>query len=275
MAFKPEIWSMLQYDRLKKILVALGICNQWWDGEVVPGGTVNIYTPGTVTAKPYTKNTDIDAPEIPTDVNTQLIIDQQDYTNVGVDKIDKVQSKIEMMTGYADESAYALGDKIDQYIMGKYTGAGITDTLTYPDIDSIYQFFNDMFTTFSTANIPTQNRSAVVTPRIKGVINEYLSNRGTPLGDSATVNGYVGRFAGWNIRESNNVVKTTTYTASDTDNCIFSHISAMTFAFQIPPDLMEYYPIEKQFGRALKILAVYGHKVLDANRLGSGAFVFE
>ena len=274
MAFKPEVWSALQYDALKKKLVAQGICNDWWEGDVVPGGTVHIYTPGTVTAKTYVNNTDMADPEIPTDTDTELTIDQKKYTHVGVDDIDKVQSKINLMTGYANESAYAIRDGIDQYVLGKYTGAGITDTLIYPDIDSIFQFFNDMYTTFSTANIPTENRSATVTPRVKGVINEYLAGRNTPLSDVANVNGYVGNFAGWSIKESNNVVKTTTYAAGDTDNCIFSHISAMTLAFQIPPNMMEYYRIEKQFGKALKVLAVYGHKTVDSARLGSGAFVF-
>jgi hypothetical protein len=274
MAFKPEIWSALTYDELFKRLVALGICNDWYRGDVVPGGTVHIYTPGSVTSKPYTKNTDIDAPEIPTDADNELLIDQQEYTNVGVDDIDEIQSSIKLMTGYANASAYALGDGIDQFILGKYTDAGITDTLYDPDIDSVYQFFNDMFTTFSTANIPTEGRSATVTPRVKGVINEYLAGRSTQLGDSTNVNGYVGNFAGWQIRESNNVVKTTTYVTNDSDNCVFSHISAMTFAFQIPPKKMIFYRVEKQFAEALKILAVYGHKTLDTARLGAGKFVW-
>lgn len=273
--FIPELWSNLIYTKLYKDLVALAITNQNYDGEIRSlGDKLHIYSPGTITSKPYTPNTTIDPAEVPQGTEAILEIDQSDYFNFQLDKVIQLQAKPALMVEHTKEAAYSLRKSIDSYVLGHYTYAGIQDTIIDPDRDSVYSFFNHMWKLFDENDVPETDRAAVVTPRIMESIREYWAARKTAFADQAIANGFMGKFAEWNLYKSNNVPTTTTYTSDDTDQCIFTHRSAITFGFQIPPTSFETYRPHDTFADAVKGLDLYGAKTLDPNRLGNGVFVF-
>ena len=88
---------------------------------------------------------------------------------------------------------------------------------------------------------------------------------GTDAGEARLQNGFVGRAAGFDIYESNNVYSTQTY-----GTVIAAPAFATTFAEQIVET--EAYRLEKRFADGVKGLDVYGAKVVQPNAIGELIF---
>jgi len=271
--FIPTIWSKLILESLKKILVAMQITNQDWEGDISEyGDTVRIFTPGPVTSKPYTPDVDIAAPETPTDIETNLVIDQMDYFNFKINDILNRQSAAQRTGSYIDEATYALRDTIDQFLLSFYTDVA-TENITNPvgsgvlvTTSNIYTLFSEMYRRLTDSKNPTEGRYAVVSPVIMEVIQGYFAGRQTDFGDNASMDGSVGKFAGFDIFLSHNVpvvVESLTGTGDQNVNkCLIGRKIGLTFAAQIPAGSLERYRPEKRFEDAIKGLSLYGAKML-------------
>ena len=92
--FIPTVWAARLLVALEKSLVygQTNVCNRDYEGEIrASGNTVKIASIGDVTIDNYTKDTDIAEPEVLSDTDQSLIIDQAKYFNFYVDSVDRAQ----------------------------------------------------------------------------------------------------------------------------------------------------------------------------------------
>jgi len=276
--FIPDLLSKIYLAQLDKILVAKQITNNWWEGEIKQAGdSVKIWTPGNITVKNYTKDTDHATPDATTGTDATMNIDQQKYFNFQIDAINIAQMPVPVLEAYLQRAAYAMKDTIDQHILGLYTGVHADLTVSPTAACSSSVIHTDILKlgrVMTENNIPVTGRFLVVSPRVKEAINAYLVGRGTQLGDQATVNGYVGKFLGFDIYESNNVVESDedmsgTASTEVVHNCLAGTNAGITFAMQIPEGNTIVYRPELRFATAVKSLMVYGSKMLYSGK-GNG-----
>jgi N4-gp56 family major capsid protein len=268
--FIPAVWSAQLLSELQKSLVYANLCNRDYEGEISGfGDQVKINSLGAVSVGNYTKNTDIADPETLTDAQRILIIDTAKYFNFQIDDVDKAQQKPKVMGEAMKNAAYALADAADQKIAGLYTGISATNTLgsdTTPKVIDVaagtgivpaYETLVDLGTTLTEANVPKQGRWVVLPPWYVGLLQKdtRFVGAGTQKTDDVLANGFIGRAAGFDIFESNNVPNV----SGAKYKVIAGYSGALSYAEQIV-DVEAYRP-EKRFADAVKGLHVYGAKV--------------
>jgi P22 coat protein - gene protein 5 len=277
--FIPTIWSARLLAALSKALVygQMGVVNRDYEGEITQAGdSVKINSIGDPTIKDYTKNTDIDPPEELSDADQMLNITQSKYFNIAVDDVDKVQMKISVLEEAMRRSGYRLHDRADQFISSAHvnvTAANLIGDDTTPKVPTkadAYEMLVDLDVLLDEADVPTEGRFCIVPPWFHGLLqkDDRFVKSPTPMADTVLQNGHVGRAAGFDIFESNNVPNTnkTKY------KIIGGHPMAYSFAEQIVK--VEAYRPQNRFSDAVKGLHVYGGKlvrpyawaVLTANR---------
>lgn len=280
--FIPEVWSGSILSNLSKSLVfgQPGVINTDYEGEITGSGdTVHINSIGRPTVKPYTKNNAIDDPEVLTDAQRSLLIDQAQYFNFMVDDVDAAQQKPKVMREATQESAYSLRDVADKFIASLYTDAarniGSDSSPEVVAAADAYDYLVDLSTLldekYTDANgveqggVPDEGRFVVVTPSFYGKLrkdNRFVNAEKS--GSTMTLrNGQVGEAAGFNVMKSNNAPHHTGdggTTTTSNDKIIAGHSMAWTYAEQI--NKTEAYRPEGHFSDALKGLHLYGAKVV-------------
>lgn len=268
--FIPELWSARLLYALDNAHIAANLVNRDYEGLIrQQGDTVHINTIGPVTVDEYTRNTDIDDPEVLTTTEQTLVIDQAKYFNFQVDDVDAAQSNGDLMDAAMARAAYALNDASDAYLLsviasgadsGNVIGSSAAVSLT---ASNVYENIVALRTKLDKANVPTSGRFVVVPPEVYALL--LLDDRFVKATDAGTanatlLNGEVGRVAGFTVYMSNN----TPY-ATETWSIPAGVAAATTYAEQIVST--EAYRLEKRFADAVKGLHVYGAKVTDGKQL--------
>jgi hypothetical protein len=273
LSFLPTVWAGRLLTALEKSLVygQANVCNRDYEGEIrEAGSTVKIGSVGEVTIDDYTKDTDIAAPEVLTDAEQLLEIDQAKYFNFYVDSIDRAQQNVNVLDTAMRHSAWALREKADGYIAGLMDAAvpagnkiGSLVTPKVPTKDDAYEYLVDLGVLLDEANTPLEGRFVIVPAWFHGLLlkDERFVQAGTLRSDRALANGIVGEAAGFSILKSNNVPNAT----AEKYKIIAGHSIATAYVEQII-DLQTYKP-EKRFGDAVKGLHVYGAKVVRPTAL--------
>lgn len=278
--FVPEIWSARLLVALRKALVyaAPTVVNRDYEGEISESGdTVRITSVSRPAIGTYTPGSTTITPETLTTGQRTLVVDQSKYWAFSIDDVDKRQAKSNLIPQAMSEAAYALADTVDQYVAGLYTqiqsanflnvvGSPI-DTYTTPT-DAYDDVLVPLRTKLTKANVPTAGRYVVVSPEFYASLLKddrfvKADNAGT---DAGLRNGMVGRAAGFDIYESNNVPNP----SGDTQVITAGTNAAITFAEQI--NKTEAYRPENSFSDAVKGLALYGAKVVRPDALAA-AFI--
>lgn len=262
--FIPEIWSSRLLYHLEKNHVATNLVNRDYEGEIKSAGdTVHINTLGDITIKDYTPNQNIDDPEELTTEDTLLLIDQNKYFNFQVDDVDNAQAAGEVVDVATEKASQSLTDVSDAYILSSLAaGASADNTIgsasagTALTKDNVYEQIVALRTKLDWQGVPFSGRTIVIPPEVYALL--LLDERfamSTATTENTLVNGLVGRVAGFDVYESNNVTKSETgiyaITAQIPDAC--------TYAEQILK--VEAYSLEKRFADGIKGLHVYGVKV--------------
>jgi N4-gp56 family major capsid protein len=268
--FRPEIWSAMLLVALRKALVyaAPTVVNRDYEGEIAQAGdTVRITSVSRPTVGNYVPNSTTITPEELTDAQRTMVIDQSKYFAFKVDDVDQRQAKGNVMSQAMNEAAYAVADIVDQYVASFYTGAAAANvigstgvpvnTFTAPT-DAYDKALVPLRTRLTKANVPTAGRYVVVSPEFHASL--LLDGRFIKANESADPstlrNGQVGRAAGFDILESNNVpVPTGTVQAITAGTN-----AAISFAEQISKT--EAYRPESSFSDAIKGLTLYGGKLV-------------
>lgn len=270
--FVPEIWSARTAMHLDNALIyaQAGVVNRDYEGEIrAAGDTVRINQIGNVTVKSYTKNTDMADPESLTGTQAMLTVDQADYFNMQVDDIDQVQANLSLVDQATQRAAYAMASEMDAYVAGLMTGAvpssNTIGSASSPKTDlgtasNAYKYLVDLGTLLDEQNVPKQGRFVIVPPWLVGVMRKDSTFLVATEGNVA-INGAIGRAAGFNILESNNV--------PNTSNAKFKMVAGVLLATSVASQItqVESYRLEKRFADGVKGLQVYGGKVIYPNAL--------
>lgn len=274
-SFIPTLWSARLQHAMDKAHIASNLVNTDYEGEIKnKGDKVKINSIGNITIRDYTKSQNITVDDLDTTDDT-LEITEAKYFAFKVDDVDAVQAAGDLVDAAMGRAAYGLADASDAYILGVIAAAGIanpnvigSDTAPVElSATNVYQKIVEMRTAMDKANVPTVGRQLVVTPEVYALL--LLDERFTKV-DGVAVdtikNGFVGRVAGFDVYESNNVTKVTKQVSDQNvvSNVITASVpQATTYAEQIVKT--EAYRPEGGFKDAVKGLHVYGAKVTQAN----------
>jgi len=270
--FIPQLWSARLLENLKNLHVATAFVNKDYEGEIKKAGdTVHINTIGAVTVKDYTKNTDIDAPEVLSTADQQLRVDQMKYYNFAVDDVDRVQAAGPLMDSAMREAAYGLADVADSYIFNALATGASTKIGTAAAAKAIatpteaYEILVDLRTALNRAKCPARNRRIAVPPEFYGLLlKDDRFVKATAAANERLETGLVGEAAGFRVYETNNTPQKTGTGAYM--SCVASVPVAGTYAEQVLET--EAYRPEKRFADAVKGLHVYGTKVTRPAAVG-------
>ena len=271
--FIPTVWAARLIVALDKALVygQANVCNRDYEGEIKQAGnTVKIASIGEVAVGDYVKDNDIGDPEILSDEEQSLLIDQAKYFNFYVDSVDRAQLNVNVLDAAMREAGRKLRDVADTFLASTMVAAVVTDnkigttgTPKVPTKDDAYEYLVDLCVKLDENNVPTDGRFVVVPAWFHGLLlkDDRFVRSGTAMGDGRLRNGEVGEAAGFSILKSNNVPNTT----GTKYMIIAGHSIATAYVEQIV-DLQTYKP-EKRFGDAVKGLHVYGAKVVRPTAL--------
>jgi N4-gp56 family major capsid protein len=278
--FVPEIWSSRLLVATRKALVyaAPNVVNRDYEGDIAEAGdTVRITSVSRPAIGTYTPGSTTITPEKLTTGQRTLVVDQSKYWAFSIDDVDKRQVKSNLIPQAMSEAAYGLADVVDQYVAGLYTQIQAANFLnvvgspidTYTSVNDAYdKVLVPLRTALTKANVPTAGRYVIVSPEFYASL--LKDSRFVKVNESGTEaglrNGMVGRAAGFDILESNNVPNP----SGDTQVITAGTSAAITFAEQI--NKTEAYRPESSFSDAVKGLALYGAKVVRPDYLAA-AFI--
>lgn len=278
--FIPDLWSAKLLVALRKAHVAGNLVNRDYEGEIKrEGDTVKITSINDVTIGTYTPHSDITVEDID-DATRALLIDQAKYFAVELDDVEAAQEKKggrSALTQAVDNAAYQLRDVSDAFLLSTMSAAvqGTANDLgtvaIHTTARNLYDSFVDLSVVLDEANVPEEDRFAVVKPSLYGRIlklDEFIS-AGDALGAATRTNGFVGEVAGLAIYKSNNMPAVTDAAATGGAVIAGSRI-ATTFAEQIAS--LEAARMEKRFADMVKGLHVYGAKVVRPTALATVEF---
>lgn len=257
--FIPEVWSARLLANLHNSLIAAQprVVNRDYEGDISQkGDTVHIGGIGAVTVKTYTRNADIDAPEVLDDDMDTLVITEGDYFNFAVDDVDARQAAVGLLDGGIAEAAYALAAAADAWLLGEMASDG-TAAETSETTDA-YEALVDFGVQLDEANIPDSGRFAIVPPWWHGILlkdDRFVGAGALATAGRALLTGQVGEAAGFAILKSNQLP-----VSSSDYSVIAGHPIATSFADQI--NKTEAFRPERRFADAVKGLHLYGAKVV-------------
>ncbi|MFJ6615449.1 P22 phage major capsid protein family protein [Streptomyces sp. NPDC091289] len=278
--FVPEIWSSRLLVAVRKNLIYAGptVVNRDYEGEISEAGdTVRITSVSRPAVGNYVPGSTVITPEKLTTGQRTLTVDQSKYWAFSIDDVDARQAKGGLVPQAMSEAAYALADTVDQYVAGLYTQIQTANFLngqgspidTYSTPTEAYdKVLVPLRTRLTKANVPTAGRYAIVSAEFYASL--LLDSRFIKVNESGTSdglrNGMVGRAAGFDIYESNNIPNPT----GDTQVVTAGTNAAITFAEQI--NKTEAYRPESSFSDAVKGLALYGAKLVRPDHMAA-AFI--
>lgn len=273
--------------------------NRKYEGELSANGeSIKINSIGRITAKNYSRNAGagntaasptiagIDRPEILQGSALWLIPDQMKYINFEIDNVDRYQQMPDLFSEATREASYALTDASDLFcnstlqtgVAGTVDGTGNRLDAkiigTSSGDDDAYETLVDLYVKLSENDVPKTGRWVVVPPWYTGMLQKDVrfTNYGTQANRDTLLNGMIGRAAGFDIYESNNISGATSGTLAVSGG-VYTIIAgtndAATYAETM--DKVEAFKPQDGFNDAVKMLHVYGGKVTRPYALASCA----
>lgn len=261
----PEVYAAMLLKSKEKVHVFANLANRNYEGQIrAQGDRVRIRQIGEITISDYTKNsTSALTEQTLTDAETYLDIDQAKVFNFYVDDVDQVQADIEFMGEAMRKASYKLNDTADTYLAGLYAQAGIVYGSTAVALTSTN--FNNTIVLLGQkmdeANVGREGRFIVAPPwffskaLLAGVSNLTENN-------NTLINGFIGRYLGFDLYLSNNVYKTSTAWAGTE---ILAGIRGESFTFAEQIAKIESLRSQDKFGNLYRGLHVYGGKIIQPN----------
>lgn len=298
--FIPEVWSGKLIEKFYEATVLGAIANTDYEGEIKnQGDTVNIRVRPDVTIANYEADMDL-AVTRPSDLKTQLVIDQGKYFNVALDDVMELQADIDMLSIWAEDAAEQMKIAIDTDILSYLTvttNAGYTDIAATNKGDTAGAISGDIALGFNTLqtnailiddgtsgvtpieyilrcgqvldeqNVPETGRFMVIPAWLASQIKNSDLKDASLAGDGTSIlrNGRLGMIDRFTLYISNLLLDTETTGAFP---ILFGTTSGLTFAAQFTK--METIRSERSFSNLLRGLQVYGRKVVKGEALGVG-----
>jgi len=262
-SFIQTIWSARMLENLNNNLVYGSVVNRDYEGEIIQGGSVKIPFQANVTVDDYDGSDIGDPEELTGDVLT-MNIDKKKFFNFAIDDVDKAQIKVNAMDAAMKSSGYAVGNEIDKDIAAEVDNATTTmdDGQQSPgaievDKDNAVDVLIDAVTKLKELNVDLMGAFAIVPSWMAACLvkSDYFA-KNAQVGAQTLINGFVGKVAGLNILESNNVP-----VSNGVYKVMVGTPKAVSFAMQI--NTVEAYRPQGGFKDAVKGLTVYGIKTIQ------------
>lgn len=288
--FIPEIWSGKLIEKFYAATVLSAISNTDYEGEIKgQGDTVKIRTKPTVTIKDYKADGLLEL-ERPKGSVIDLYIDKGKYFNTILDDVMAVQSDLNNMSLWADDASEQMKLVIDTEVLtslygqadpanrgnaaGKVSGdlnlgstgsplAVVSDGADAGEVD-IVDVILRLGQALDEQNVPEQGRWLIIPTWMSTMIKRSELRQVYLSGDSVSMlrNGRIGMVDRFTIYVSNLLPQGELAGVAAGETVIYAgHSHALTFASQISN--VETLQSELTFGRILRGLQVYGHKVVD------------
>lgn len=280
LTFLNEVWATRLLMDLEAESVYKQRGNQNYQQDASNAKQVHIGKMTTdITISDYSKNTDISNPQLLSDTDTVLVMDQQKYFNFYVDDIATAQIRPNFMSEAMRKSAIAIANTIDTKVSADLlAGAGDTATVTIDDNDTVDEkgtafltAFSDLKTRMRVANISKSITPwAVLSPAYMDILEKYFMLGGKTgvflpaTGEQTLRSGFMGNLLGIDLFWSNRAPQSAN-TGELKDIILAGTTDAFTYADNVT-ETVAYRP-EKRFGDAVKGLYVYGTKVTEPNQL--------
>jgi len=265
----PEVWSAELFVALQKALVYGSLVNRDYEGEITgPGSSVHITSLVDPTIGTYTPHNDITVEDVD-DAEFTLTIDQSKYFAFEVDDVETAQVGTGVLPTQTQRAAYRLRDIVDTYVSGLMSAAVPSANqiaeFTVDQPEEAYDTLVDLSVKLDEADVPAEQRFAVITPAFHGKI--LKDDRFVANGEAGGVkaNGEVGQAAGFSLFKSNKAPNGPGAGAGK--QIIAGNTSATTFADAIVK--VEAARMEKRFADLVKGLHVYGAKVVRPTELAA------
>lgn len=259
--FIPEVWSKKLLKTFDESTVMANLVNRDFEGDIKNAGdVVKVRTYGDVTINNYTRDMTISFQSL-TDPMQEMNIDEQKYFAFKVDDLDKAQTDVTILDGYTRRAAVGIRNVIDTHLLahandadsGNIIGSDVAPiTLTS---SNIYGYIADLGELLDSSNIPSDERSLVITPSVKTLLlksDEFT--RASNLGDNVIQNGYIGNVAGFGVHVSTNLKP-----SSGVVNLMAFTKDFISYASQVSQ--IEHVRPYNMFANAVKGLYLYGSKV--------------
>lgn len=276
--FRPELWAPNLIVDTDKALVFGNVANRNYEGEISGyGSVIKVNEIGDVSEGAYTEGSDISVPEL-TGAQKEMTIDQKRYSAFKVDDVLSAQARGNIREAGTQKMGYSMADTVDQFIAALYTEAGVTDSdlgssgssetvyatgATLPLVEMITNWHRYL----DESDAPSMGRWAVIPPwfhqylKYAQIVDDSTNGMKTP--DSQAVgNGFIGSGLGFTWYASNNVSNNGTQY-----RVMFGTEDAISFAMQVMK--MEAFRMELQFADLVRVLWVYGAKVIRPDHLGT------
>lgn len=269
--FIPTVWAAQMFEDFEKATILSNLCNHDWEGEIKNGGdTVKITAIGPITVNTYTRNSTSNLTRQKlSNAQTELKIDQEKYFDFDIDDLDAAQANLNIMPGAMRKAAQAMAENVDTYVAGLYTQAGASTygSITIASSDrGVLDMFGRCAQLLNEMNCPTPGRWIVISPFVEAQLTKQNIVLTQGQNSGLFVEGYLGRFMGFDVYRSNNLATGSTHTvAHPVHECIAGTRDAITFAGQV--NKVEGYRPEGSFSDAVKGLMNYGAKVIQPKAL--------
>lgn len=248
--------------KLRATLVTVDnfIFNTIFEGDP-KAGTVKIPVRDTeVTARTYNKATGL-AAETGTTTYMDLAIDQDKAVNEIIDGYDAESVPDGIVAERLDSAGYSLGSTIDTTSIAILEAQGtVSADTTASTKDTIMTKIVAARTALGDAKVPATDRFLIVSPAVMGLL--LLSSEFVKSGDMSqelVAAGFVGRVAGFNVKESVNLAASTEFIAGHPNWC------HRVIDWKVDPYLQDLSGDSAYIGAsAVKGRMVYGHKVSRA-----------
>lgn len=273
-AMIPELWRAAYETKFKRTNSFSQFATDL-SAELPEGDTLHLgFLESTGTLKNYTRNTDIADPEIATDSEVILTLDQEKYFNIFVDDVDKVQSKPDIMTRYLQNTLDSSSDALDDYLRSVYEASfpSSQDTEAKPiseasDVATTTAFITKMNGTLrelQDRNWPVERTFAAFSSAAAAGVRQFMIHSGKVpgLGERAITSGDLSNLFGIRTMIDGNMAKGT---ADGTPMVNFGLTDSLYYAVQVRK--IEAYRPDKRFGDAVKGLFVYGALRPDAEKV--------
>lgn len=272
--FIPTVWNAAIERELERDCVFVEDCNREYEGEVKDkGDSVKILGVGSPTITTIGRDkasADINAAEEIEDTSSILYINQLSYFNYMVGDVDKAQAQGGLMDALNAETSEKLASTIDAYVAGfaldesvkkLYSGAKkVVAGSAGADEVNVLQILDEALQKLYENDVAqTTKIVATVSPRFYTLFRREYASKDT---DNSGIlkNGRVGMYGNVIIKMSNNVKRSQTTSAGDTDNIMIRTRRAIAFAQ--PKIHTEAYRPEKKFADAVKGFVLYDAKVV-------------
>lgn len=289
--FIPQIWSGKLVERFYDATVFGAIANTDYEGEIRGyGDTVQIRTIPTITISDYTIGQSLtSAYSQPSSAKVELSINKAKFFAFQVDKIDAMQSDLNLMDLWAQAAGEQMKVAIDSSILssiyadpdsdnmgatagvksnqnlGATGGTNGSNALSITP-STVLQMIVKLGIVLDEQNCPETGRWLVVPAWLAGKIKLSDIRDASITADQTSVlrNGRVGMIDRFELFISNNV-----YNAAEGTATLFhvmaGHKKALTFASQMAD--VETLPNPTSFGSLVRGLNVYGFKTVNPKLL--------